>query len=72
MWLSFLLGWMFKKSAIRYGGKETFDRVRTLFIGLIIGELIAIFVWTAASLLSDVLPFVPLFKPDGIDLNLQG
>jgi hypothetical protein len=50
LWFSFFLGWIAKKVTVRYGGKATFDRVRDVFIGLILGELIAIFFWTMLSL----------------------
>lgn len=45
LWFSFLIGWVFKSVAIKYGGKSTFDMLRPIFIGLIFGELIAIFLW---------------------------
>ena len=50
LWFSFFLGWLAKKLVVRYGGKFTFDRVRLLFIGLIMGELIAVFLWSMISL----------------------
>jgi hypothetical protein len=50
LWFSFFLGWMAKKLVVKYGGKFTFDRVRLLFIGLIMGELIAVFLWSMISL----------------------
>jgi len=51
LWFSFFIGWIFKKITVAYGGKNTFDVVRAGFIGLILGELMAIFFWTAMSLL---------------------
>jgi hypothetical protein len=38
-WFSILVGWLAKSLVTRYGNKETYDRVRHLFIGLIIGEI---------------------------------
>ena len=62
LWFSFFLGWLFKKITVKYGGKATFDRVRDVFIGLILGELMAIFFWGAMSLILGV-------KVSGITLN---
>jgi hypothetical protein len=62
LWFSFFIGWVAKKFVVKYGGKATFDRVRYIFIGLIMGELMAIFLWSIWSLWFD--------KPiPGIDLN---
>ena len=46
MWFSFFIGWATKALIVKYGGKFTFDRVRIGFIGLILGELIAIFLFS--------------------------
>ena len=51
LWFSFLIGWVFKRLVVQYGGKATFDKVRLAFIGLIMGELIAIFMWVSISLI---------------------
>jgi hypothetical protein len=50
LWFSFFLGWVCKKVVVQYGGKATFDKVRTVFIGLILGELIAILYWSALQM----------------------
>lgn len=42
LWFSFFLAWVIKKIALRYGGKMTSDVLRNAFIGLILGELMAI------------------------------
>jgi len=39
-WFSILLGWLFKVLVSKYGNKDTYARLRYLFIGLIVGELI--------------------------------
>lgn len=46
LWFSFFIGWICKKLVVKYGGKSTFDTVRNVFIGLILGELIAIVLWS--------------------------
>ncbi|MCX5658712.1 MAG: hypothetical protein NTW19_03195 [Planctomycetota bacterium] len=54
LWFSFFIGWIFKKLTVKYGGKATFDRVRLIFIGLILGELLAIFFWTFLAMVYHV------------------
>jgi hypothetical protein len=39
-WTSILIGWICKTLVSKYGNKETYSRMRCLFIGLIVGELI--------------------------------
>lgn len=62
LWFSFFIGWIFKKLTVKYGGKATFDRVRLVFIGLIVGELVAIFFWTYLAMFH-------AFKSSNITLN---
>jgi len=45
MWFSFFIGWLCKKITVKYGGRHMFAKLRPLFIGLILGEVLAIFVW---------------------------
>lgn len=60
-WFSFFIGWIVKSVTVKYGGKSTFDSIKPLFIGLIIGEILAIVVWI-------ILGFSFEFE-SGIDLN---
>jgi hypothetical protein len=53
IWFSFFLGWMCKWTAIHYGGKATYDRIRGIFIGLVVGQLSAILFWTLFALLNN-------------------
>ncbi len=62
VWFSFFIAWVCKKLVVRYGGKTTYDKVRVFFLGLILGELLAVFVWPILSVLFD-------FSVSGIDLN---
>jgi hypothetical protein len=66
LWFSFFLGWIAKKIVVKYGGKVTFDRVRKIFIGLIMGELIAIFLWYILMMAFG------LANVGGLDLNRYG
>jgi hypothetical protein len=63
LWFSFFIGWVCKKVVVQYGGKNTFDKVRGAFIGLILGELISIVFWLSLSLIYTGI------KSAGIDLN---
>lgn len=42
IWLSFLLGWIIKEVVVRFGGGRVYQQLRPLFIGLIMGELVAV------------------------------
>lgn len=39
-WFSIFLGWLFKSMISKYGNKASYATIRTLFVGLIVGELI--------------------------------
>lgn len=43
-WFSIMIGWLAKSMVTKYGNKDTYSRARTLFIGLIVGELIIVIV----------------------------
>jgi len=60
-WFSIFLGWMAKTLVTRYGNKETYGKLRCMFIGLIFGELVIV---VAAMIVSAYLQ-----KPMYIDLN---
>jgi hypothetical protein len=62
LWFSFFIGWLLKMAAVKYGGKATYDRLRDACIGLIMGEIAAIFLWNAAAIVMNM----PL---PGISLN---
>jgi len=58
LWFSFFLGWLCKRITVRYGGRHMFAKVRPFFIGLILGEVLAVFVW---MLLKQVLDSPDIF-----------
>ncbi len=60
-WFSIMLGWLCNAAVTKYGNKNTYQRARGFFIGLIMGEL---FIVTLALVFSIVLE-----KYLGIDLN---
>src|SRR5690606_11759402 len=45
IWFCIFLGWIAKSFVVRYGGKTTFDMVRLIFIGLIMGEVCGVLIW---------------------------
>ena len=44
LWLSFLIGWIAKELVVRFGGGRVYQSLKPLFIGLIMGELLAVIV----------------------------
>ena len=51
IWFSFFIGWVCKKFVVKYGGKATFDKAKVIFIGMIMGELMAILVWSILGMI---------------------
>ena len=60
-WFSIMIGWLAKTLVTKYGGPETYRKVRCLFIGLIFGELLIVVLATILSRHLDM--------PLTIDLN---
>ena len=63
-WFSIFLGWICNVAVTKYGNKESFQRAKGFFIGLIVGELILV-----------VIAFIvatALGTQSGIDLNRNG
>jgi hypothetical protein len=44
LWFSFFLGWCVKTGVSRYGGARLYQKLKPLMIGLIVGELFAMFI----------------------------
>ncbi|MCE9588989.1 MAG: hypothetical protein K8S99_00510 [Planctomycetes bacterium] len=42
LWFSFFVAWLIRKGVLRYGGKLTFEKLRDMFLGLIMGEMLGI------------------------------
>jgi hypothetical protein len=49
MWTSFLIGWVVKHLIVRYGGGRTYQNLKPIFLGLIMGELFAVTVQLVAG-----------------------
>ena len=60
-WFSFFIGWICKRAAIRYCDADGYKSVRAFFIGLILGEVLAIGFATVIALLG--------YQSMGITLN---
>lgn len=45
LWFSFFLGWAIKSLIMKYGGSDTYGKVRPFMIGLILGNAIAMMLW---------------------------
>jgi hypothetical protein len=45
LWFSFFLGWLCNFLVLRYGGVNRFKEVRTLFIGLVVGDMVMAIFW---------------------------
>ena len=50
LWFSFLVGWICNHLSLRYGGVALFKKVRFIFIGLIIGDLLMGGSWALVGL----------------------
>ena len=50
LWFSFLVGWLCNHLTLRYGGVGLFNRVRFLFVGLIIGDFAMGGIWALVGL----------------------
>jgi hypothetical protein len=62
LWFSLFLGWIAKKIVVTYGGKDTFERVKALFIGMILGEIFACGLWMTLAL---------IFNWPGVNIDLN-
>jgi hypothetical protein len=50
VWGSFVVGWLCKWLAVRYGGASTFGRLKPFFVGLILGEIAMRLLWAGVAL----------------------
>jgi len=50
LWFSFLVGWLCNHLSLRYGGVALFKKVRSIFIGLIIGDFLMAGFWAVVGL----------------------
>ncbi|MFW6156146.1 MAG: DUF6785 family protein [Armatimonadota bacterium] len=48
-WFPMLIAWLVKGTIVRYGGMRTYQRLRPLFFGLILGEFSQAVIWATIS-----------------------
>lgn len=49
IWPNVFLGWAIRNLLIRFGGTRAYLAMRPMFIGMLMGELFALFVWSAIA-----------------------
>lgn len=54
LWFSIFVGWLLKRSIHKYGGFKLYYRLRTLFVGLVVGEVVAGGFWIFLDFLFEV------------------
>jgi hypothetical protein len=52
LWFSFFLGWLCNALCMRYGGTALYTKLRTFFIGLIIGDFFMAGSWAIYGVFS--------------------
>ena len=50
-WISVMFGWLIKVLILRYGGARLYRQAQPLFLGLIVGEVIAAVFWALEPLI---------------------
>lgn len=54
MWFSALVAWVIKTVMLRYGGVKTYERSRSFFLGLILGDFLNIGLWLVVEAFTGV------------------
>ena len=49
IWFSIFIGWVCKTSVMRIGGVSIYNRLRPVFLGMVIGEVLMAGVWMAVG-----------------------
>ncbi|MCZ7643787.1 MAG: hypothetical protein M5U26_00650 [Planctomycetota bacterium] len=52
MWFTYFLGWLIKMLITKFGGQRVYLKWRNFFIGLIVGEALATFIWIFIAFLA--------------------
>ena len=66
VWASFLVGWAAKMIVVRFGGGKVYHQLRPLFVGLIVGELMAV----GRAILGGLIYRAATGQPPGIRFNV--
>ena len=51
-WSSMCIGWLFKLVILRYGGTQLYNKLRPLFLGMVMGEVTHQGIWMAIDYLT--------------------
>jgi len=49
LWFSIFIGWLIKRTVIRYGGLKMYRSARNIFLGMILGESIVAIPWAVVG-----------------------
>ena len=61
LWFSVLLGWLMKWATLRFGGISMYNRLRPLFLGMVLGEYLSGGIWLIVSAISGRIGYRILF-----------
>jgi len=50
IWGSALLAWLIKRLVVKYGGMNVYKKAKPMFVGLIVGAVLAVFFWNMLDL----------------------
>jgi hypothetical protein len=54
LWFGFFVGWLSNVLVLRYGGVNLFKEVRSLFVGLVVGDLVMAAFWLVVGLFASM------------------
>ena len=60
-WFSVMLGWLLKSVLLKYGGIRLYRKMKPLFLGAILGQLMAAFFWAVVAAVLNERTFVPIW-----------
>jgi hypothetical protein len=47
MWVSIMIGWLFKVIIMRFGGSDSYRKLVPAFLGLALGDMVMVVFWVA-------------------------
>jgi len=61
LWFSVLLGWLMKWTTLRFGGISMYNKLRPIFLGMVLGEYLAGSIWLIVSAITGRIGYRILF-----------
>jgi len=55
LWGSVFVAWLVKKLIVKYGGMNTFKQAKPLFLGLVVGAVVAVFAWNMTDFVCSII-----------------